>query len=84
MLLYYLFIGTERLSLNYESRKRDLIKIARENQAIFKRLQKKQPSYRVMQFHKQYHCNLKFMRNICSYPLILSKNKSGSIVFYII
>jgi len=39
--------GGARKSLNREARKRELVKITRENQQILKRLQDKQASYNV-------------------------------------
>jgi hypothetical protein len=55
-------------SLNREKRKRDLVKITVENQAILKRLQDKQPTYSVTQWNKEYRMNEEFKQNIMEYP----------------
>lgn len=73
--------NSEKNSLNKDFRKRNLIKIAQENQALFKRLQDKQPSYRVGQFNEEYQSSIQFLKNICEYPLVLSKNGRCSTVF---
>jgi len=65
----------ERKSLNKEARKKTLIKIAQENQAILKRLQDKQASYQTGQFSEEYKHKERILRNICEYPLALSKGK---------
>jgi len=47
-------------SLNREKRKRDLVKITVENQAILKRLQDKQPTYSVTQWNREFRMNEEF------------------------
>jgi len=55
-------------SLNREKRKRDLVKITVENQAILKRLQDKQPTYSVTQWNREFRMNEEFKQNIMEYP----------------
>lgn len=40
-------------SLNRDARKRELLKITMENQAILRRLQDQQPSYNVMKWEEE-------------------------------
>ena len=67
--------GFERPSLNKDSRKRELIRIARENQAMLKRLQEKQPNYHAKKFDEEYQSNIQFLKNICEYPLVLNRKE---------
>jgi hypothetical protein len=43
----------QKKSLNREARKRELLKITMENQAILKRLQDKQPNYNVNKWEEE-------------------------------
>jgi len=67
--------GFERSSLNKDSRKRELIRIARENQAMLKRLQEKQPNYHTKKFDEEYQSSIQFLKNICEYPLVLNRKE---------
>ena len=55
-------------SLNREARKRELMKITRENQVILKRLQEKKPNYNVTRWVKEDVERRKILNNICEYP----------------
>ena len=55
-------------SLNVSIRKRDLIKITLENQALLKRLTEKQPCYRVDKWEDDRVETEKLLDNICEYP----------------
>lgn len=55
-------------SLNREKRKRDLVKITVENQAILKRLQDKQPTYSVNQWNREHRVNEELKSNIMEFP----------------
>ena len=57
-----------RRSLNREARKRELMKITKENQMILKRLQDKSASYNVSKWQKEEDSRKKLLRNICEYP----------------
>ena len=60
----------QRRSLNREARKRDLVKITKENQMILKRLQEKKPNYNLQSWQKEEDQRKKILANICEYPLI--------------
>ena len=70
-------VGARR-SLNREARKRELIKITKENQQILKRLQDKQASYDVNRWAKAEEGRKKILRNICEYPLLDKADPRGS------
>ena len=55
-------------SLNREARKRELMKITRENQIILKRLQEKKPNYNVTKWAQDDFSRRKLLENICEYP----------------
>ena len=55
-------------SLNREARKRELMKITRENQVILKRLQEKKPNYNVTKWAVEDANRRKLLENICEYP----------------
>ena len=55
-------------SLNREARKRELMKITRENQVILKRLQEKKPNYNVTRWAQEDMQRRKLLENICEYP----------------
>lgn len=59
-----------RKSLNREARKRELVKITRENQMILRRLQEKKPNYNIATWQKEEDSRKKILANICEYPLI--------------
>ena len=63
-------------SLNRESRKRELMKITRENQVILKRLQEKKPNYNVTRWAREDNQRRKLLDNICEYPYQLLKQNS--------
>lgn len=60
----------QRKSLNREARKRELVKITKENQMILKRLQEKKPNYNIATWQKEEDSRKKILANICEYPLI--------------
>lgn len=60
-------------SLNREARKRELMKITRENQVILKRLQEKKPNYNVTRWAQEDQERRKILNNICEYPYQLLK-----------
>ena len=55
-------------SLNREARKRELMKITRENQVILKRLQEKKPNYNVTKWAQEDASRRRLLHNICEYP----------------
>ena len=69
-------IPFEKKSLNKESRKRELLKITMENQAILKRLQEKQSSYNASKWIEERKEQEKIIKNICEYPYTLQPVRS--------
>ena len=63
----------QKKSLNREARKRELLKITMENQAILRRLQDKQPSYNVSKWMEEAEERKKILKNICEYPYLLEQ-----------
>ena len=63
--------GVPRRSLNRDARKRELMKITRENQQILKRLQDKKAYYDVQSWQKDEVKRKKVLANICEYPLVM-------------
>uniref|UniRef100_A0A7S1KQX3 C2 domain-containing protein n=1 Tax=Percolomonas cosmopolitus TaxID=63605 RepID=A0A7S1KQX3_9EUKA len=64
-------------SLNRESRKRELMKITKENQAILKRIQRKQPVYNHMDWERDRQKNEQYIQNICEYPYAGQRTSMG-------
>lgn len=62
-------------SLNKELRKRDLIKITLENQALLKRLTGKQPSYDTEKWEGERVETEKLLENICEFPYRLGSTR---------
>lgn len=62
-------------SLNREARKRELMKITRENQVILKRLQEKKPNYNVTRWAQEDVQRRKILHNICEYPYQLQQEE---------
>jgi hypothetical protein len=62
----------ERRSLNRDLRKKELLKITIENQAILKRLQDKTSNYSVTRWEEDFKLKEKIMSNMCEHPFILS------------
>lgn len=54
-------------SLNGESRKRDLVKIVIENQAILKRIQEKKSAYDIKKWERDREQTEKYIANTCQY-----------------
>jgi hypothetical protein len=63
-------------SLNREQRKRELLRITLENQAILKRLQEKQPTHSVTAWERQYQDVVKYRENICEQPYVFDLQNS--------
>lgn len=56
--------------MNREARRRELIKITKENQQILKRLQNKKATYNVSSWQRDEETRTRMLRNICEYPLL--------------
>ena len=62
-------------SLNKEARKRKLVQITVENQAIIKRLSQKKSSYNIDRWENQRKKVEKLLDNICEYPYTLGSSQ---------
>ena len=72
-----------RRSLNRDARKRELMKITKENQLILKRLQDKSANYNVAKWQRNEDERKKVLKNICEYPLIEKEGYQGQPDFII-
>lgn len=63
-------------SLNSEVRKKELMKITIENQAILRRLQEKQSNYSVTKWEDDFKETEKRMKSMCEYPFALFTDPS--------
>jgi len=61
------------VSLNKDHRKKELMRITQENQAILKRIQRTQPMYNHVKWEENHKRNQGYLRNCCEYPLVLRK-----------
>ena len=75
--------GGGRRSLNRDARKRELMKITKENQLILKRLQDKSANYNVVKWQKNEEERKRVLKNICEYPLIDKEGYHGQPDFII-
>ena len=60
--------NSAKRSLNRDARKRELLKITMENQAILRRLQDQQPNYNVIKWEEENQQRKRLLKNICEYP----------------
>jgi hypothetical protein len=60
--------------MNSDVRRRELMKITIENQAILKRLQDKQSNYSVERWEDEFRETEKRMKSMCEYPLVFQSN----------
>jgi hypothetical protein len=60
-------------SLNNEHRKRELMRITAENQAILKRIQARQPVYNHLKWENDRKVNEQYCKNICEFQYTLHK-----------
>eukprot|EP00434_Breviolum_minutum_P023604 symbB.v1.2.020821.t1/scaffold1764.1/size104347/3 len=58
-------------SLNKDARKKELMRITRENQSILKRIQQAQPVYNHVEWEDQHRRNATYLRNKCEFPVVL-------------
>lgn len=73
--------GTQpKKSLNKEIRRRQLVQITSENQALLKRLQDKQPNYNVHRWEDDRKDSERRLQFMCEYPYLLgnSNNRKNS------
>merc|ERR1719333_770773 len=58
-------------SLNNNARKRELLRITKENEMILKRIQQAQPVYNHVEWEGMNRRNIAYVRNSAEYPLVL-------------
>jgi len=59
------------LSLNRDARKKELLRITKENQSILKRIQRAQPVYNHVEWEGHNRRNMAYLKNCAEYPLVL-------------
>jgi E3 ubiquitin-protein ligase TRIP12 len=66
-------------SLNRDSRKKELLRITRENQSILKRIQQAQPQYNHIQWEADHRRNQYYLQNCAEYPRVrISKREMAT------
>lgn len=65
------------VSLNQDSRKKELLRITRENGAILKRIQQAQPVYNHVVWEDDSRKNKNYLQNCAEYPLVLRSARGG-------
>jgi len=58
-------------SLNREARKKELLRITKDNQSILKRIQQAQPVYNHVELEGTHRRNLSYLKNCSEFPLVL-------------
>mmetsp|Transcript_20070 Transcript_20070/g.40729 ORF Transcript_20070/g.40729 Transcript_20070/m.40729 type:complete len:357 (-) Transcript_20070:183-1253(-) len=58
-------------SLNRDARKKELLRITRDNQTILRRIQQAQPVYNHVEFEGTHRRNLGYLKNCAEFPLAL-------------
>lgn len=71
-------VTTNKRSLNRDARKRELLKITMENQAILRRLQEQKPNYDVMKWEEEAQKRKRLLKNICEYPYAIDQAPHNS------
>eukprot|EP00928_Gymnodinium_smaydae_P073220 TRINITY_DN56456_c0_g1_i1.p1 TRINITY_DN56456_c0_g1~~TRINITY_DN56456_c0_g1_i1.p1 ORF type:complete len:491 (+),score=79.96 TRINITY_DN56456_c0_g1_i1:199-1473(+) len=74
--------GTPRLgpvSLNRESRKKEMMRITRDNQKILSRIQKAQPTYSRVEWEITHARNTRYLKSIVEFPLVLRQARQGNL-----
>lgn len=64
------------VSLNRDARKRELLRIARENQTILRRIHQAQPVYNHVEWEGKYRQNMQYLRNCSEFPVIIRKRSN--------
>merc|ERR1712136_619639 len=65
-------------SLNRDLRKKELLRITRENHGILKRIQQAQPVYNHVEWEGNYRRTLGYLQNCSEHPLVLRKTHRPS------
>ncbi|CAK8987774.1 Sperm axonemal maintenance protein CFAP97D1 (CFAP97 domain-containing protein 1) [Durusdinium trenchii] len=64
-------------SLNKDARRKELLRITRENQSILKRIQQAQPVYNHVEWEDQHRRNATYLKNRCEFPVVLRTPRRG-------
>merc|ERR1719446_292379 len=71
-------------SLNRDARKKELLRITKENQSILKRIQQAQPVYNHIEWEGNHRKQSSYLKNCAEYPLVLRSargpNRSSELV----
>lgn len=65
------------LSLNRDARKKELLRITKENQSILRRIQQAQPVYNHVEMEGGHRKNTSYLKNCVEYPLVLRTPRSA-------
>jgi E3 ubiquitin-protein ligase TRIP12 len=66
------------VSLNKDARKKELLRITRENQTILKRIQQAQPVYNHVEWEDEHRKNCNYLKNRCEFPVMLRTPRQGT------
>eukprot|EP00931_Biecheleriopsis_adriatica_P023966 TRINITY_DN15029_c0_g1_i1.p1 TRINITY_DN15029_c0_g1~~TRINITY_DN15029_c0_g1_i1.p1 ORF type:complete len:311 (+),score=55.64 TRINITY_DN15029_c0_g1_i1:117-1049(+) len=69
--------STGPVSLNRDARKKELLRITRENQSILKRIQQAQPVYNHVEWEDEHRRNAGYLKNRCEFPVVLRTPRTG-------
>jgi len=69
--------SSSALSLNRDSRRKELQRITSENMGILKRIERVQPMYDHVRWEQEFRRTRKFMQNRCELPLVLNSSASS-------
>lgn len=65
------------VSLNKDARKKELLRITKENQTILRRIQQAQPVYNHVEWEDEHRKNGSYLKNRCEFPLMLRTPRQG-------
>lgn len=65
------------VSLNKDARKKELLRITKENADILKRIQQAQPVYNHVEWEDEHRKNGSYLKNRCEFPLMLRTPRQG-------
>merc|ERR1712228_467568 len=68
------------VSLNKDARKKELLRITKENQSILKRIQQAQPVYNHVEWEDEHRKNSNYLKNRCEFPVMLRTPRQGRFV----
>lgn len=68
------------VSLNKDARKKEMLRITKENQSILRRIQQAQPVYNHVEWEDEHRKNASYLKNRCEFPLMLRTPRQGRFV----